>query len=206
MQENYSQKISGAGERIQQLQTKQAELERQVAQYTSMAGKLAAVDNDTALSALLVNQLIERVTVNGPNDVTIKFAFESGYERGLSIPETRQPGVIHHARLGSMESNVFALIGNRMKGRRCCCWSVNGANHLASLLCLKHTTGLGSLFSGLEPSPAQQEACVAGKPISVSKMPVTSGRGPECYKRASIPNIPWLKNIVSYRSFTDLNS
>ena len=57
MQEDYNRKISGAVERVQQLQTRQAELERQVAQYTSMADKLAAVDKDTALSALLVNQI-----------------------------------------------------------------------------------------------------------------------------------------------------
>ena len=42
-----------------------APMERQVAWYTSMADKLAAVDKDTALSARLVNQLIGRVTVNG---------------------------------------------------------------------------------------------------------------------------------------------
>ena len=81
MQEDYNRKISGAVERVQQLQTRQSELERQVAQYTSMADKLAAVDKDTALSALLVNQLIGRVTVNGPEDVSIDFAFESGFER-----------------------------------------------------------------------------------------------------------------------------
>ena len=76
MQEDYSQRINGAVERVQQLQTRQAELERQVARYTSMADKLAAVDKDTTLSALLVNQLIGRVTVNGPDDVSIDFAFE----------------------------------------------------------------------------------------------------------------------------------
>ena len=81
MREDYSQKISGAVERVQQLQTRQAELEQQVKRYTSMADKLAAVDKDTTLSALLVNQLIERVTVNGPDDISIDFAFESSFER-----------------------------------------------------------------------------------------------------------------------------
>lgn len=85
MQEDYSQKISGAVERVQQLQTRQSELERQVARYTSMADKLAAVDKDTALSSLLVNQLIERITVNGPDDVSIDFAFESGFERVMEV-------------------------------------------------------------------------------------------------------------------------
>ena len=85
MSEDYSQKISGAVERVYQLQTRQSELEQQMKQFTSMADKLAAVDKDTALSALLVNQVIERVTVNGPNDVSINFAFESGFDRLMEV-------------------------------------------------------------------------------------------------------------------------
>ena len=85
MQEDYSQKISGAVERVQQLQTRQSELERQMERCTSMADKLAAVDKDTTLSALLVEQLIERVTVNGPDDVSVKFSFEGGFERVMEV-------------------------------------------------------------------------------------------------------------------------
>ena len=85
MQEDYSRKISGAVERVQQLQTRQSELERQMKHYTSMADKLAAVDKDTALSSRLVNQLIERVTVNGPDDVSIDFSFESGFDRVMEV-------------------------------------------------------------------------------------------------------------------------
>ena len=85
MQEDYSQKISGAVERVQQLQTRQSELEQQMERCTSMADKLAAVDKDTALSALLVEQLIERVTVNGPDDVSVKFSFEGGFERVMEV-------------------------------------------------------------------------------------------------------------------------
>ena len=85
MKEDYSQKISGAVERVQQLQATQAELERQMERYTSMADKLAAVDKDTALTSLLVNQLIERVTVNSPDDVSIDFAFESGFARVMEV-------------------------------------------------------------------------------------------------------------------------
>ena len=134
-----------------------------------------------------------------------KDAMTGPYERGIDIPETRDPGVIHHARLGSMESNIFTLIGNRMKDRRCC-WSIRGANHLASLLCLKHTTSLDGLFSGLEPLPQLEPVWTdAGKPISASRMPLTAGSGTECYNRTSIPNLPWLKDIFSYCSFTDLN-
>ena len=87
MQENYSQKINSAVERVQQLQVRQSELERQMERHTSMADKLAAVGKDTALSALLVDQLIERVTVNGPDDVSIKFSFEGGFERVMEVLE-----------------------------------------------------------------------------------------------------------------------
>lgn len=85
MQEDYSQKIRVAVERVQQLQTRQTELERQMEHYTSMADKLAAAGKDTTLSALLVNQLIERVTVNGPNDVSIDFSFDGGFERVMEV-------------------------------------------------------------------------------------------------------------------------
>ena len=65
----------------------QSELEQQMERFTSMADKLAAVDGDTALSALLVDQVIERVTVNGPNDVSIDFAFENGFDRIREVLE-----------------------------------------------------------------------------------------------------------------------
>lgn len=88
------------------------------------------------------------------------------YDRGISIPETREPGVVHHARLGSMESNVFTLIGNRMKGRRAC-WSIQGANNLALLLCQYHTTGFEYLFAKLPKAPDADE-----KPVSLEALPV----------------------------------
>jgi len=52
---------------------------------TSMADKLAAVDKDTTLSALLVNQLIERVMVNGLDDVSIDFSFDGGFECVMEV-------------------------------------------------------------------------------------------------------------------------
>lgn len=127
-----------------------------------------------------------------------KDAMLSPYERGIDIPETREPGVIHHARLGSMESNIFTLIGNRMKDRRCN-WSIRGGNHLAALLCLKHTAGLDVLS---QPIPVLQNTA---NPFSASKAPRTAGSGSECYSRASLPNLSWLKAITEWRSFTDFS-
>lgn len=134
-----------------------------------------------------------------------KNAMTGPYERGIEIPETRAPGVIHHARLGSMESNVFTLIGNRMKGGRCN-WSIRGGNNLASLLSKKHTTGLDDLFTGLAPLPQPEPVWIdTGRPISASKMPLSAGTGTEYYNRSSLPDNPWLKDIVGYCSFTNLS-
>lgn len=103
------------------------------------------------------------------------------YDRGISIPETRAPGVVHHARLGSMESNVYTLIGNRMKDGRAC-WSIQGANRLALLLCLRHTTGFDYLFTKF---PEKPEIIVENEwkdtlPIfGASKVPEREGHGYE---------------------------
>lgn len=85
MKEGYSQKISTAVERVQQLQEQQRTLEQQMEQYICLADRLAAVDSDTALTDLLVDQLIERITVNGSEDVSIRFRFESGFERLMEV-------------------------------------------------------------------------------------------------------------------------
>jgi len=117
------------------------------------------------------------------------------YDRGIKIPETRIPGVIHHARLGSMESNVFTLIGNRMKGRRAC-WSVNGANHLALLLCQRHTIGFEGLFAEL-PSRAASNCQKFRPPISAAKVPERSGRGYEPPHQIHISDTTgWLHGLL----------
>ena len=82
-----------------------------------------------------------------------KEALKGYYDRGIDIPETREPGVIHHACLGGMESNVFTYIGNRMKDGRCC-WSIDGGNNLAVILCGYHSNGLEYIFAVLPEVPA----------------------------------------------------
>ena len=104
-----------------------------------------------------------------------------------------------------MESNVFTIVGNRMKGRRCC-WSIRGANNLANLLCLKHTMGLSPLFADLESLPDREPVFVdTGRSFSASKMPKSTGNGAEFYKRAPTPDLPWLRDIAGFKSFTELN-
>lgn len=121
-----------------------------------------------------------------------------GYrDRGIAIPETREPGVIHHANLGSMESNVFTLIGNRMKGRRAC-WSINGANNLALILCLRNTVGFDNLFAELPQIPAEEQTRVDSVPVyGASKIPTVEGHGYEYPYRLTASQAPgWLAGFL----------
>lgn len=81
MKAGYEEKLTAAVERMQQLQTQQMELEKQVNTYSSLADTLAEICKDSALTAPLADQLIERITVNGPEDITIRFQFEGGFEQ-----------------------------------------------------------------------------------------------------------------------------
>lgn len=86
------------------------------------------------------------------------------YQRGGRKPplpnEGQQP-----ARCGSMESNIFTIIGNRMKHNRTC-WSVAGANNLAALLALHHTGHLRRVLRGWTASGNPSSSLTVTGPIS----------------------------------------
>ena len=81
LKEDYSGKVRTAVERVRELQAQQSELEALVKDCGSLADKLAAAEKDKALTARLVGQVIERVTVSGPGDVAIQFRFEDSFIR-----------------------------------------------------------------------------------------------------------------------------
>lgn len=110
------------------------------------------------------------------------------YDREIEIPPTREPGEIHHARLGAMESNIYTLIGNRMKDGRAC-WSIRGANNLALILCAYHTSGLESLFCDLDsiPEPRKETEFIDTLPLfGADKVPVREGKGYEFWATSSL--------------------
>ena len=86
----YTQRINEATGRVQQLLERQRMLESQVERYANLADLMAAMGEDAVLSARLVEQLIERVTVNGPNDISVQFRFESGFEDVLEVLNDEQ--------------------------------------------------------------------------------------------------------------------
>lgn len=131
------------------------------------------------------------------------------YDRGIEIPETRAPGVVHHARLGSMEGNVFTLIGNRMKGRRAC-WSFDGANNLALLLCLQKTTGFSYLFAKPAPMPTEENEPVFEDVLPIfgaSKVPEREGHGYEFWANSCTAiEDPWIRSMIKSISFGNGNN
>ncbi len=127
------------------------------------------------------------------------------YERGIEIPPTREPGVLHHARLGSMESNVFTLIGNRMKGGRMG-WSIDGANNLASILCAYHTSGMEGLFAEMPKDPQRIEEWTDDvEPLKAWDNPLSIGTGYDYPAGASTQGSPyWLKDLAKIGGIEEL--
>jgi len=122
------------------------------------------------------------------------------YRRGGKIPQVNEG--LAPARCGSMESNIFTLIGNRMKGRRAC-WSIRGADNLAALLCLKHTGRLPAVLNSLGPIvPPDSESMLAG--FRPREVPECIGKGYNGFRHAAIPNMPWAKEVFGMKSLANM--
>ncbi len=120
------------------------------------------------------------------------------HRRGLNLPPPSEGKA--YRRLGAMESNIFTIIGNRMKGGRAC-WSIDGGNNLARLLCLKATDKLTetlqSLTSVTLPERYAEEIEIK---MSAAKVPMREGKGYNGFQQAAIPSsLPWLKDMVAMR-------
>jgi len=97
--------------------------------------------------------------------------FLTWQERGIELPAP--PEGITYRELGTQESSNCSLITGRMKNRKGS-WSVEGANHMAQILCFRHTIGLDVIMGTLpEPSPTKSWA----DPLSAAKSPLHDGKG-----------------------------
>ena len=115
----------------------------------------------------------------------------------LDLPKGRSVKEYRH--LGCMESNVFSIIGNRMKGRRAC-WSIEGGNNLARLLCLKTTGKLAEMVRDIVtvclPEKYAEEQTVI---LSAAQIPLHIGKGYNGFTQGgALPasvRYAWLRNI-----------
>jgi len=116
------------------------------------------------------------------------------YRRGLIIPAP--PNGKEYRRMGCMESNIYTIIGNRMKGGRAC-WSIKGGNNLARLLCLKHTHRISAALENLSTCVLPERYVEEIVTISVAKIPPRVGKGYNGFKQTLIPSSQkWLKDIA----------
>jgi len=122
--------------------------------------------------------------------------------RGIDLPQP--PDGKEHRGLGAMESNIFTVIGNRMKGGRAC-WSIDGGNNLARLLCLKHTNKLTETLKNLTSVVLPEryaKAVILPQEIittlSASKVAKSVGKGYAGIHQATCPaisNYKWLREM-----------
>jgi len=122
------------------------------------------------------------------------------HRQGLDLPEP--PPGIEYRRMGCMESNIFTIIGNRMKGRRAL-WSIEGGNNLARLLCLKATKKLSETLQNLTTIALPEKYTEEIRVLTPSKVAKTVGKGYNGFNRAApcpaTPEYKWLRGIGSLR-------
>lgn len=110
--------------------------------------------------------------------------------RGLDLPEAPEGTVYRNC--GAMESNIFSLIGRRMKRRRTN-WSIKGGNNMARMLTLKATNRLTESVTGFISETFEQ---IVNLPLSASQSTARIGKGYNGFRQAEIPSsLPWMKDI-----------
>jgi len=101
--------------------------------------------------------------------------------------------------MGCMESNIYTIIGNRMKGGRAC-WSIKGGNNLARLLCLKYTHRLSAALKNLSTCVLPERYVEEIITTSAAKIPPSVGKGYNGFKQTLIPSSQkWFKNIAAIK-------
>ena len=85
MKAEYHQKVMDCVERISALQEGQDKLEKQAARYLSLADRLKAVKKSADLTATFVSQVIESVTVNSPDDISVSFSFRDDFDGLMEV-------------------------------------------------------------------------------------------------------------------------
>jgi hypothetical protein len=79
----------------------------------------------------------------------------SPYQQRIKLPEP--PEGIYYRNLGTMEHNIFDVLGCRMKGQKMS-WSVDGANHLSKILAEKASGKLYEKIKSLLSSSLPEKA------------------------------------------------
>lgn len=125
------------------------------------------------------------------------------HRRGLDLPAP--PEGLVYRRLGAMESNVFSLVGFRMKRRRAT-WSIAGGNNLARLLCLKATRRLAEPLRNAMGTILPPEYTVeTTRILRESQVDRRIGKGFDGFHHFAPPRQrTWLKDLLSQKPFSTM--
>jgi hypothetical protein len=125
------------------------------------------------------------------------------YRRGLPVPDAPEGHV--YRKMGAMESNIFSILGRRMKRRRTC-WSIKGGNNMARLLCLRSTKKLTGTLESLAPFVLPEKYSEeVSYTLSSSKVAKSVGKGYSGFHQASIPpQYHWMRVLFAERYLSDL--
>lgn len=125
------------------------------------------------------------------------------YRRNSKYPSPNDGQV--PARCGSMESNIFTIIGHRMKHNRTS-WSVRGANNLAAILSLCHTGRLDEAFGHWRLPSDGKIAETAEIVFTSSSIPEYIGEGYNGFHHFnSVDCLPFVSEIMSLLPMGDLD-
>lgn len=125
--------------------------------------------------------------------------------RGLGLPPP--PEGAEYRRMGAMESNVFTIIGNRMKGRRRC-WSIAGGENMARLLTRMHTGRLGDDLESLTRTCLPERYACESAILTAAKAPSSDGKGCDGFRHGGTAppstGYKWLRGLGALRPITEL--
>ena len=79
MRENYETKASDNLSRAAELETRQAELEKQVTKYCELSDLISGVEN-SGITAALIDCLIDRIRIFSDRRIEVDFSFSSGFD------------------------------------------------------------------------------------------------------------------------------
>jgi len=118
--------------------------------------------------------------------------------RGIDLPPPKDGE--EYRGCGSMESNVYSIIGRRMKNNRTN-WSIQGGNNLARILTLKTTNKLKDVFSRIVSTALPDKYAEEVQTVlSSSKVPQSIGKGYNGFARAAIPpSQRWMRDIFALK-------
>lgn len=81
----YDAKIATASGEVSELENGLAVMDKQLAQYKTLAQDARALEDDTALTAALVDRLVERIEISHDKEFHVFFRFQNEFERYVEV-------------------------------------------------------------------------------------------------------------------------